>query len=158
MVTIDVLIATRDELLAAAYESFLVVEGYRVKIVGTGIDCLGLLRKQPPQLLVIDPQLPWGGMGILQMLCTKDEQFDIPVIILLDPYDPEPLPFLPHHASAVIFKPFVPTAMANLVQQLIPPDRNRFRLNHHVKGIQSLKRTIDWNRSPAIPNRSLAIN
>lgn len=56
-----VLLAMRDVVLAAAYDVYLAAEGLRVSTVTTALECLEELRRSPPRLLVLDPDIPWGG-------------------------------------------------------------------------------------------------
>jgi len=58
---IRVLIADPDERVLTSYREFLWQEGFEVDTVTNAIDCVARLRERVPDVLVLDPDLPWGG-------------------------------------------------------------------------------------------------
>jgi len=77
-----VLIADRDAELCDLYQQFLVPRGYDVEIAADGLDCLEKLRRLLPAVLVLDPQLHWGGGdGVLAWLREATFMPRIPVIL-----------------------------------------------------------------------------
>ena len=73
-----VLIADRDETLLNAYREYLLRDGFDVVTAMDGLDCVAKLRSFVPDLLVLDPELPWGrGDGVLAVM---HEDADVPVV------------------------------------------------------------------------------
>ena len=77
-----VLIADPDRLLLAAYSQHLTQRGASVTTTRTGLECLEKLRQSVPDVLVLEPELLWGGGdGVLAML---NEQPSIrPTVVML---------------------------------------------------------------------------
>ena len=56
-----VLIADPDKLLLAAYSQHLTQRGASVSTARTGLECLEKLMQSVPDVLVLEPELLWGG-------------------------------------------------------------------------------------------------
>lgn len=123
---LDVLLADRDELLVSAYEAFLVGEGFRVATVTSGIECLRVIRLDPPRLLVLDPGLLWGGPGVLAVLCEEAACPPVPVLVLTDKPSEVLLELMTPYPSAVVLKPLAPAALASLVRSLKPSSGSKY--------------------------------
>ena len=68
-----VLIADSDPALLASYRDFLVRQGFEVALARDGLDCLAQLRSTFPDVLVLEPELPWGqGDGVLALMEEAD--------------------------------------------------------------------------------------
>jgi CheY-like chemotaxis protein len=64
-----VLIAEGDPELSSVFWRFLTERGYLAQTAADGLDCLEKLRRRPPGVLVLDPELRWGsGVGALAWL------------------------------------------------------------------------------------------
>lgn len=71
-----VLIADPNRELVQAYDAALSRRGFDVATANDALECVSQLRKFRPQLLVLEPELPWGwGEGVLAMM---DEDVDVP--------------------------------------------------------------------------------
>jgi carbon storage regulator len=69
MKSIRILIADRDEFLLATYREHLCRYGAIVATATTGLTCLEQLRDFLPDVLVLDPAIPWGGGdGVLALM------------------------------------------------------------------------------------------
>ena len=55
------LVANGDQSVSGYYGEYLSRVGYHVETVGDGLACLNRIRRSPPNLLLLDRQLPWGG-------------------------------------------------------------------------------------------------
>ena len=67
--SLDVLIADQDVELAKLYGRFLADQGLTTETAEHGLECLGKVRQQNPQILVLDYELPWGdAKGVLACL------------------------------------------------------------------------------------------
>jgi DNA-binding response OmpR family regulator len=77
-----VLIADGDDELCAAYQRFLSSCGYLAQTSTDGVDCLEKLRRVMPAVIVLDPDLRWGGGdGVLAWLREEDSTHTVPVIV-----------------------------------------------------------------------------
>jgi DNA-binding response OmpR family regulator len=56
-----ILIADPDRFLLASYSKHLRERGATVSTATTGLECIERLRDAVPDVLVLDPALPWGG-------------------------------------------------------------------------------------------------
>jgi CheY-like chemotaxis protein len=78
----SILIADHDAGLAEAVRRCLISRGYEVEAAITGLECHDLLHRFAPALLVIDPEINWGGGdGILDWLITEEAL--IPPMVVL---------------------------------------------------------------------------
>ena len=53
--------ADPDPSLPAVYREPLLREGCELRTAVNGLDCVAQLRECVPDVLVLEPQLPWGG-------------------------------------------------------------------------------------------------
>ena len=66
---VRILIADPDSFVSAAYRECLCQQGATVDIATTGLECLEKLGKFAPEVLVLEPNLLWGGGdGVLAVL------------------------------------------------------------------------------------------
>src|SRR5579863_7699205 len=79
---VDVLIADPNEGLLAEYRELL-WEDFRLVTVSDGVECISRLREHAPDVLVLEPQLPWGGGdGVLSIMSEVPELAIVLVMIL----------------------------------------------------------------------------
>ncbi|CAN5323464.1 hypothetical protein BH10PLA2_BH10PLA2_14480 [soil metagenome] len=114
-----VLIAEPDELLAAAYRAFLVVEGFDVIWVDNGPDCLDQVRARVPQALIVDAELPWNSEeGVLEILSNDVDASQIPVVLLT--VSPSVLGQQGRGIVAItLLKPVMPSRVARTLRELL---------------------------------------
>lgn len=85
---IRVLIADPDESLLGEYREHSRI-GFEVVTASDGLACVEQLRQQTPDVLVLEPQLPWGGGdGVLSVMRDVLDLATIPVMILTSCRDP----------------------------------------------------------------------
>lgn len=71
---VRVLLADPDAYIAATYADCLRQRGALVTTAGTGLECLERLQDFAPDLLVLEPELLWGGGdGVLAVLHEQPE-------------------------------------------------------------------------------------
>jgi CheY-like chemotaxis protein len=124
-----VLIADADEQMRAIYRKGLVDYGYDVATAVDGLDCIRALRDFVPELLVLDPELPWGGgAGVLARMHEEIDLPYLPVILLAadpGPWLHERFAAFPNCACHV--KPMAPSMLAYQIQlslqEPFPPRR-----------------------------------
>jgi len=77
-----VLVVDDDERIAASVRRALIYEGYTVSLAGDGPTALGLLREDPPDLLILDLMLPGiDGLEVCRRL-RADTDSSVPVLML----------------------------------------------------------------------------
>ena len=85
---IRVLIADPDESLLGEYREHS-RESWEVVTAPNGLECVERLREQVPDVLVLEPQLLWGGGdGVLAMMHEALDLGTVPVMILTSCRDP----------------------------------------------------------------------
>jgi DNA-binding response OmpR family regulator len=89
---IRVLLADPDEALHPMYREPLSQEGFEVIAALSGLECIARLRERAPDMVVLEPQLPWGGGdGVLTIMGEIPALAIIPVMILTSCRDPHVL-------------------------------------------------------------------
>ena len=87
--TIRVLMADPDESLLTLYRERLLQDGVELAVASNGLECLARLRRRPPDVLVLEPQLPWGGgEGVLAIMGEIPRLANIPVMVLTSCREP----------------------------------------------------------------------
>lgn len=82
-IPVRVLIADPDEYLVDSYRACLEQHGFEVLVATNGLECVERLRNSAPDVLVLEPALPWGGGdGVLAMMREEPDVPRIPVIAL----------------------------------------------------------------------------
>ncbi len=76
-----ILAADDDPTIVGMLESFLTGEGYAFEPARSGDEALTKVRANPPDLLLIDVNMPPGSNGIEVIKKLKDEKKDIPTIV-----------------------------------------------------------------------------
>ena len=62
--------------------------GFQVATATTGLECVERLRNWQPDVLVLEPSIPWGwGDGILAMMHEEPDIPVVPVIVLTYGHD-----------------------------------------------------------------------
>lgn len=83
MQDLAIVLATRPGLTRNEYEAALTRRGFEVHAVGDGLRCLEVLRDFLPDVLVIEPELPWGGGdGVLDIVHEELAFHRVPVFAL----------------------------------------------------------------------------
>ncbi|MFM8578872.1 MAG: response regulator [Planctomycetaceae bacterium] len=96
-------------------------EGFRVSCVGTGEDALKVVRRQPPDLIVLDLMLPAvDGLEVCRRLKGDSKTRDIPIIMLTAKSEEHDMVAgLERGADDYIAKPFSPRVLAARVKALL---------------------------------------
>jgi len=68
-----VLLADADANLVGLYQRFLLKRGFRARVAHNALDCVSQLREETPDVLVLDPGLPWGGGDGVLALMREDK-------------------------------------------------------------------------------------
>jgi len=90
--SVSLLVALPDDALLSLVGRSLSGFGYRVDVARGGVECLTRLRREVPDILILDQDIPWGGgEGVLELLRTHDDLSAIPVV-LITAESPDDLP------------------------------------------------------------------
>ncbi len=83
-----VLIADADDCLRESYRTCLEGQGFVVIGAASGLECVARLRDSSPDILVLDPAVPWGGGdGVLAMMDEEPDVPRVPVIVVASHLD-----------------------------------------------------------------------
>jgi len=118
--SLRVLIADRDKSLLELYRAYMSWHGFTVVTAASGLDCLSKLRACAPDLLVLEPDLLWGGgNGVVAAMREDPDLADIPVIVLSN-QDDYPALFGAEDAPVRerLIKPQSPPALVRVIHQL----------------------------------------
>jgi CheY-like chemotaxis protein len=78
-----ILVAVPDEAVLALYRDSLVRDGFEVKTATNGLECVAKLRGFRPDLLALDPELPWGGSdGVVALMLEGTDVPNVPTVFL----------------------------------------------------------------------------
>jgi DNA-binding response OmpR family regulator len=120
MTTTRVLLADPDQGLLESYREFLSQDGFEVATATSGLDCVAKLRSFGPDVLVLEPELPWGqGEGVLAVMSEAGDLPRVPVIALSNRLQPDNLYHVGSlRVSAYYVKPLTPPELKECVRRL----------------------------------------
>jgi CheY-like chemotaxis protein len=127
---IRVLMADPDESLQPVYRGPLLHEGFELVTAVNGLECIARLRERAPDLLVLEPQLPWGGgEGVLALMGGAPRLANIPVMVLTSCRDPRLLEAVSRFpVSDYQVKPLAPDRLAERLRTILAHPKLRFTL------------------------------
>jgi DNA-binding response OmpR family regulator len=136
---IRVLIADPDEELRPVYREPLAQGGFDVVTAGSGLDCVARLRERVPDVLVLEPHLPWGGGdGVLAMMGEDSRLATIPVMVLTAHHESDALSRVARFpVSSFHLKPLAPDRLAAKLRTLVAHPRQRFSLAEQTGRMES---------------------
>ena len=113
--------ADPDESLHPTYREPLSQNGFEMITALSGLECLARLRERVPDMLVLEPQLPWGGGdGVLAMMGESSALAIIPVMILTSCRDPQVLEAVSRFPiSDYQVKPLSPNRLAERLRSIL---------------------------------------
>ena len=127
---VRVLMADPDESLRPVYRGPLFEEGFELVTAVSGLECVARLRERSPDVLVLEPQLPWGGgEGVLAFMGELPDLAMVPVMDLTscrDSHVMEGVSRFPINDYQV--KPLAPDRLAVRLRSLLKHPRLRFTL------------------------------
>ena len=133
LVPIRVLMADPDASLPGVYREPLLREGFELRTAVSGLECVARLREHAPDVLVLEPHMPWGGGdGVLAIMGESPDLAMVPVMILTSGRDPhvlkgvERFPINDYHV-----KPLAPHRLAGKLRSFLDHPRFRFTLGDH---------------------------
>lgn len=128
--SIRVLIADPDTSLQPLYRGTLLREGFEIATATNGIECVARMREHSPDLLVLEPQLPWGGgEGVLAIMAENPQLAAVPVMVLTSCRDPHLLEAVSRFpVSDYQLKPLTPDRLAGRLRTILAHPKLRFTL------------------------------
>ena len=100
--------------------------GFSVTTAKSGLECLSQLLTRPPDLLVLDPELPLGGgYGVITMMREDHDVLLVPALIHTLDYDQgirrdNSFPVVGHER-----KPLSPDRLADRIRRLVRDFRHQ---------------------------------
>jgi DNA-binding response OmpR family regulator len=122
--------ADTDESLRPLYRGPLLQEGFELLTAMSGLECIARLRSCVPDVLVLEPQLPWGGGdGVLSLMGEVPELANVPVIVLTSCRDPRLLEAVARFpVSDYQLKPLTPDRLVERLRTILAHPKLRFTL------------------------------
>jgi DNA-binding NtrC family response regulator len=112
------------------YRESLSREGFELETAISGVECVARLRERVPDVLLLEPRMPWGGSdGVLAMMEEIPQLATVPVIILTSCHDPDVL----HRVACYLIsdyylKPLAPDRLVEKLRSVLNHPRLRFTL------------------------------
>jgi DNA-binding response OmpR family regulator len=127
---VRVLMADPDESLQPVYRGPLFQEGFELVTAASGLECVARMHEHVPDLLVLEPQLPWGGgEGVLAIMGEVPELANVPVMVLTSCRDPRLLEAVSRFpVSDYQLKPLAAERLAVRLRAILAHPRLRFTL------------------------------
>lgn len=83
------LVADACDALAERLRKFFLSLGFRVDTAVDGLECVEILRRSHPNVLVLDANLPWGGGdGVLARMRADASSSRVPVVLVGEQLSP----------------------------------------------------------------------
>jgi len=122
--------ADPDESLRPVYRGPLFDEGFELVTAASGLECVARLRERVPDVLVLEPQLPWGGgEGVLAMMGEIPALATVPVMVLTSCRDPRLLEAVARFPVCDYqLKPLAPDRLAGRLRSILAHPKLRFTL------------------------------
>jgi DNA-binding response OmpR family regulator len=122
--------ADPDESLHPMYREPLSQEGFEVITARSGLECVARLRERAPDVLVLEPQLPWGGGDeVLAMMGEIPVLAIVPVMVLTSCRDLHVLEGVSRFPiSDYQVKPLTPDRLAGRLRSLLNHPRLHFTM------------------------------
>jgi DNA-binding response OmpR family regulator len=117
-----VLIADPDTALADHYREALEGEEFWVETAANGLECIALLRTFRFDVLVLEPELPWGwGDGVLALMGEDDSLARVAVVAVGLCPEACRLRAWEDRIATYQRKPLPAARLADIVRDLVPP-------------------------------------
>ena len=122
--------ADPDESVQPLYRERLVQEGFELATASSGLECVARLRESVPDVLVLEPQLPWGGgEGVLAMMGELPQLANVPVMVLTSCRDPRLLEAIARFpVSDYQLKPLAAERLVGRLRTILAHPKLRFTL------------------------------
>ena len=128
-----VLMADPDESLAPVYREPLLRKGFELDTAANGLECVARLRERVPDVLVLEPHMPWGGgVGVLAIMSEIPRYTTIPVMVLTSCPNPHVLAGIERFPiNDYQVKPLTPNHLAERLRLLLNYPKLHFAMADH---------------------------
>lgn len=118
---VRILMAGPNSYRWAAYAEEFRKDGHAVVHTFNGLTCVEQLAKFRPHVLILEPNIPWGGGdGILDVLSSEPDWSSVRVILVTSGCDSSLLYRLSQHSvDDLLWQPVAPAVLRHRVHQLI---------------------------------------
>jgi CheY-like chemotaxis protein len=125
--------ADPDESLVPVYREQLLHEGFELDTAINGLECVVRLRERVPDVLILEPHMPWGGgVGVLAMMSETPQFTTIPVMVLTSCCDPHVLAGIERFPiNDYQVKPLTPDRLAERLRLLLNYPKLHFAMADH---------------------------
>lgn len=83
MFPVRILLAGAPNYRWRSYHKRLDEAGFSVRLTNSGVDCVTALRDFNPNVLVLDPNIPWGGGDGVLALCNEEPELKDTLVMIL---------------------------------------------------------------------------
>jgi DNA-binding response OmpR family regulator len=122
--------ADPDESLQPLYREHLMQEGFELVTAVSALECVARLRERVPDVVVLEPQLPWGGGdGVLALMGEVPQLATVPIMVLTSCRDSRLLEGVARFpVSDYQLKPLAPQRLAGRLRSILAHPKLRFTL------------------------------
>jgi DNA-binding response OmpR family regulator len=110
-----VLLVERDPMLLAACRTVLVGQAVDLIAVTTADECLACLLRTPPDLMIVDPELPGLVLNDILLQPTQDDGQAQPLVIFTVQPDRVPGQVANHPGVRLLLGPVTPALLAQII-------------------------------------------
>jgi CheY-like chemotaxis protein len=127
---VRVLMADPDKSLPPVFRGPLLHEGFELLPTTNGLECIARMKEHAPEVLILEPQLPWGGgEGVLAVMGEIPWLATVPVMVLTSCRDPHLLEAVSGFpVSDYQVKPLAPDRLAGRLRSMLAHPKLRFTL------------------------------
>lgn len=118
---VRVLLADPDDALRDDYTKYLAARGAMVSTAACGLECIEQLRASQPHVLVLEPEMLWGGgAGVIEWMLADANLPTTPVIALTAARDLDQLRrILKFPLYELVVKPLDPRQLATKIRWVV---------------------------------------
>ncbi len=120
-----ILLADPDLELLSSYREFLSCHGHQVEVAATGSECLAKLQIFRPDVLILEPQIPWAEADEASFGISGREPPPVTVIVLSASVEPDSLFHVKGFSvRAYYVKPIAPEDLDACIRRLLEGGRH----------------------------------
>jgi DNA-binding response OmpR family regulator len=121
LTAVRVLLAEPDQALREDYAQYLTAHGAVIAVAAGGVECIEQLRAFQPHVLVLEPELQWGGgAGVIEWMLSDPEVPTTPVIAVTQGRDLDLLRrILKFPLYDLVMKPLAPRHLAEKIRWVV---------------------------------------
>ncbi|HVA45125.1 MAG TPA: hypothetical protein VNH11_01955 [Pirellulales bacterium] len=138
----QLLVADSDTFVLDRCRRYFGNRGYQVELAADGLECLDALHRVPPDILVLEQELLWGG-GEGVLACLREDHFRWPESVIVTSNEPAGAPSRPFEppVKAVLQRPFSLAALFETVRRAQYGDTQlAARFLRHAQELAALER------------------